>query len=466
MFDLVVELDVNSKIPLYEQIYQFIKEEIKNGRITSKTKLPSTRALSEHLEVSRSTIDMAYSQLVSEGYIESKPYRGYFVSEISLLYDIKNKSDYKVYKEKSEKEEDLIDFSPRGIDLENFPFNSWRKISRGLLSADNKNLFDNCDIQGEWALRETICTYLYEARGVHSRPDNIILGAGNEILLMMLNRLFGEKCCIAMENPTYISAYNVFKQNGNTVIPISMDKSGISISELRECEAKIAYVMPSHQFPTGIVMPIRRRIELLEWTNEDDERYIIEDDYDSEFRYQGKPIPALQGLDTKGKVIYLGTFSKSIAPSIRMSYMVLPDELLYILRNSKMFYSQTVSKMDQMIVNEFIKDGYFERHLNKMRSIYRAKHDLIITLLKEYKDKVTIYGENSGLHIMIKVNNSMTEEKLITKAKEAGVSVYGLSDYYIERKTNIKSTLLVGFAKLSMEEIEEGIKKLVKVWRL
>lgn len=466
MFDLVVELDVNSKIPLYEQIYQFIKEEIKNGRITSKTKLPSTRALSEHLEVSRSTIDMAYSQLVSEGYIESKPYRGYFVSEISLLYDIKNKSDYEVYKEKSEKEEDLIDFSPRGIDLENFPFNSWRKISRGLLSADNKNLFDNCDIQGEWALRETICTYLYEARGVHSRPDNIILGAGNEILLMMLNRLFGEKCCIAMENPTYISAYNVFKQNGNTVIPISMDKSGISISELRECEAKIAYVMPSHQFPTGIVMPIRRRIELLEWTNEDDERYIIEDDYDSEFRYQGKPIPALQGLDTKGKVIYLGTFSKSIAPSIRMSYMVLPDELLYILRNSKMFYSQTVSKMDQMIVNEFIKDGYFERHLNKMRSIYRAKHDLIITLLKEYKDKVTIYGENSGLHIMIKVNNSMTEEKLITKAKEAGVSVYGLSDYYIERKTNIKSTLLVGFAKLSMEEIEEGIKKLVKVWRL
>lgn len=466
MFDLVVELDVNSKIPLYEQIYQFIKEEIKNGRITSKTKLPSTRALSEHLEVSRSTIDMAYSQLVSEGYIESKPYRGYFVSEISLLYDIKNKSDYKVYKEKSEKEEDLIDFSPRGIDLENFPFNSWRKISRGLLSADNKNLFDNCDIQGEWALRETICTYLYEARGVHSRPDNIILGAGNEILLMMLNRLFGEKCCIAMENPTYISAYNVFKQNGNTVIPISMDKSGISISELRECEAKIAYVMPSHQFPTGIVMPIRRRIELLEWTNEDDERYIIEDDYDSEFRYQGKPIPALQGLDTKGKVIYLGTFSKSIAPSIRMSYMVLPDELLYILRNSKMFYSQTVSKMDQMIVNEFIKDGYFERHLNKMRSIYRAKHDLIITLLKEYKDKVNIYGENSGLHIMIKVNNSMTEEKLITKAKEAGVSVYGLSDYYIERKTNIKSTLLVGFAKLSMEEIEEGIKKLVKVWRL
>lgn len=465
MFELVLELDTNSKIPLYEQIYLFIKEEIRSGRILSKTKLPSTRMLSQHLDVSRSTIDMAYSQLVSEGYIESKPYKGYFVSEISLLYDIGNKRYIKNCQEEKKENEHLIDFSPRGIDMENFPFSSWRKISRGLLSSDNKKLFDNCDIQGEWEIRNTICTYLYEARGVHSKPDNIILGAGNEVLLMMLNRLFG-KCCVAMENPTYISAYNVFKQNGDEVIPIAVDKNGISVSELKKHKVQIAYVMPSHQFPTGIVMPIKRRLELLEWTYGEDDRYIIEDDYDSEFRYMGKPIPALQGLDNRGKVIYLGTFSKSIAPSIRMSYMVLPDKLLDKILTGKIFYSQTVSKMDQMIVNEFIKEGYFERHLNKMRSVYKIKHDLIISLFKEYRNKIIVYGENSGLHIVIKVKNQMTEEKLIAKAKEEGVIVYGLSDYYIENNESTKSTLIIGFAKLSIEEIKEGVEKLVKGWKL
>ncbi len=340
MYELTI--DLNSKSPLYEQIYEFIKEEIKSRRIECKTKLPSTRALAEHLQISRSTVDMAYTQLISEGYIESVPYKGYYVSEVSLLYNFRGTDEKIDIKDEEEDKTDVIVFSPWGIDWDNFPFNTWRKISKNLLSSNNKNLFVAGNSRGEFELRKTLASYLYEARGVHCSPDKIILGAGNEYLLMLLNQLMEMKPVIAMENPTYLQAYSVFKKNGNQIIPITMDKNGMMARELRKSNANIAYVMPSHQFPMGTVMPIKRRIELLEWTNETDDRYIIEDDYDSEFRYKGKPIPALQGVDGSDKVIYMGTFSKSIAPSIRMSYMILPDKLLDDFNRNMSFYSQTV----------------------------------------------------------------------------------------------------------------------------
>lgn len=466
MYELTIDLDLNSKLPLYEQIYTFIKEEIKSGRIECKTKLPSTRALAEHLQVSRSTVDMAYTQLFSEGYVESVPYKGYFVAEVSLLFNIAKPREVQKIDSEQKNDQRLIDFSPWGIDLENFPFNTWRKISKNLLSADNKELFAAGNSKGEQRFRETLASYLYEARGVKCTPESIILGAGNEYLLMLLNQMFIEKPVIAMENPTYMQAYNVFKKNGNDIVSIAMDKNGMRVKELNESNAKIAYVMPSHQFPLGIVMPIKRRIELLQWTKAEKDRYIIEDDYDSEFRYIGKPIPALQGVDDSKKVIYMGTFSKSIAPSIRMSYMVLPEGLLEKFHNKMSFYSQTVSKMDQIIVNEFISGGYYERHLNKMRSVYKSKHDLLISLLKENKGSVQITGENSGLHILISVNNSMSEEKLISKARNAGVCVHGLSEYYIGQRHYYNGTILLGFASLSEKEIKEGIEKLRKAWNI
>lgn len=466
MYELTIDLDMNSKVPLYEQIYSYIKAEIKKGRIECKTKLPSTRALAEFLQISRSTVDMAYTQLISEGYVESVPYKGYYVSEISLLYDI-GSIEEKSHVEKSVKNKDkLIDFSPWGIDLDSFPFNAWRKITKNLLSSDNKELFASGNSTGESELRNTLSAYLYEARGVRSSPERIIIGAGMEYLLMLLNQLFYEKPVIAMENPTYMQAHNVFKKNGNKIIPVNMDKSGMKVRELNESGADIAYVMPSHQFPMGIVMPIKRRLELLEWTNAAENRYIIEDDYDSEFRYLGKPIPALQGVDNSQKVIYMGTFSKSIAPSIRLGYMVLPEDLYLNFKKEIGFYSQTVSKMDQLIVNEFINDGYFERHLNKMRSNYKAKHDLMVSLLKEWKDFASISGENSGLHILVNIDNSMSEKKLISRAKDEGVRVHGISEFFIQKQNYYKGTVILGFANLNEDEIREGIKKLEKAWRL
>lgn len=466
MYELTIDLDMNSKVPLYEQIYNYIKSEIKKGRIECKTKLPSTRSLAEYLQISRSTVDMAYTQLISEGYVESVPYKGYYVSEISLLYDIRSVEE-KIYIEKSVKNKNkLIDFSPWGIDLDSFPFNAWRKITKNLLSSDNKELFASGNSTGEPELRNTLSAYLYEARGVRCSPERIIIGAGMEYLLMLLNQLFHEKPVIAMENPTYMPAYNVFNKNGNKIIPVNMDKSGMKVRELNDSGADIAYVMPSHQFPMGIVMPIKRRLELLEWTNVSEKRYIIEDDYDSEFRYLGKPIPALQGVDNSKKVIYMGTFSKSIAPSIRLGYMVLPEDLYMNFKKEIGFYSQTVSKMDQLIVSEFISKGYFERHLNKMRSNYKAKHDLMVSMLKNWKDFALISGENSGLHILVNINNSMSEKKLISRAKEEGVRVHGISEFFIQKQNYYKGTILLGFANLNEDEIREGIKKLEKAWRL
>ncbi|MBQ3665383.1 MAG: PLP-dependent aminotransferase family protein [Lachnospiraceae bacterium] len=466
MYELTIELNTNNKIPLYEQIYNFIKNEIKNGNIPCKAKLPSTRSLATHLAVSRSTVDLAYAQLVSEGYIEAEPYRGYYVSEITLLYD-QGSSEKEAAKEKTvPKEKDGIDFSPWGIDLSSFPYNAWRKISRALLSIDNKELFAPCHYKGEYGLRLEISRYLYEARGVKCVPEHIILGAGNEYLLAMINQLFCTRPMIAMESPTYTQAFHVFRQNGNTIIPIKVDKNGMVVKELMESDAKIAYVMPSHQFPTGVVMPIKRRLQLLEWAMNGTDRYIIEDDYDSEFRYLGKPIPALQSIDRNEKVIYMGTFSKAIAPSIRMSYMVLPQILVEQFEKRTSFYSQTVSKMDQMIVSRFMKEGYFERHLNKMRAVYRNKHDLILSLLKECNGKISISGENSGLHIILTVNNQMSEEKLIAKAKEEGIIIHGISQYYIDKKNVAKSTVLIGFAGLSQEEIKTGIAKIRKAWNI
>lgn len=466
MFELTIDLKLNQKTPLYEQIYEFIKEEIKNGRIGCKTKLPSTRALAKHLQVSRSTVDMAYTQLVSEGYVESSPNRGYFVSDITLLYHSDRREAMEEIREEIVDAHSEIDFSPWGIELDSFPFNIWRKISKNLLSADNKELFSSGHPKGDFELRKSLCEYLYEARGVHCSPERIVIGAGNEHLLMVLNHMLGDKPRIAMENPTYMQAYRLFIQNGNTVVPVQMDRYGMKIKELNESEAALAYVMPSHQFPMGTVMPIKRRLELLNWANMESYRFIIEDDYDSEFRYRGKPIPALQSVDGNEKVIYLGTFSKSIAPAIRMSYMVLPKPLLQLYEKNT-YYSQTVSRIDQMVVNEFLQGGYFERHLNRMRSIYKSKHDVLLNELKTWGNSVKVFGENSGLHVLVMVDNGMTEEKLIKTAGKAGVKVFGISDYYINRLENYYTpTVLLGFANLSEADIRTGLALLKKAWRI
>lgn len=464
MNELTINLQPKSETPLYEQIYNYIKRDIQCNRIPSGEKLPSTRALSKYLVVSRSTVELAYEQLLSEGYVEAEPCRGYFVSQIDELYQFRPQERKIQDGPAKEQPRYQYDFTPNGVDLKSFPYNAWRKLSRDCLQDDKAEMFRLGEPQGEYGLRSAICDYLHQARGVNCHPEQLIIGAGNDYLLMLLTTVIGSDHKVALENPTYKQAYRLFKNLSYQVCTVDMDSKGMEIAKLTDSKADIAFVMPSHQYPLGIVMPIKRRMSLLRWADEQEGRYIIEDDYDSEFRYKGKPIPALQGYDSHDKVIYMGTFSKSIAPAIRMSYMVLPKSLLELYRVRSSFLNSTVSKVDQMILKKFIEEGYYERHLNKTRALYKNRHDMLLGCLKSLQECCVISGENAGVHLLLHFQNGETEEELIDKAKIKGVKVYGLSEYYIEPQKNQQATILLGYANMNEEKIKEAVRILEEAW--
>ena len=292
---------------------------------------------------------------------------------------------------------------------------------------------------------------------------------------MLLCAILGNRHRVALENPTYRQAYRLFVNLSYEVRTVDMDGKGMRADGLEPSGADIAFVMPSHHYPLGTVMPIKRRMELLKWAEAEKGRYIIEDDYDSEFRYKGKPIPALQGYDRSGRVIYIGTFSKSIAPAIRMSYMVLPRPVLELYRQRCGFINSTVSKVDQLILQKFIEDGYYERHLNKTRALYRSRHDTLLAELKEMNLDIRISGENAGVHLLLHFRDGRKEEELIHRAAEKGVKVYGLSEYYVNydgganangRKDKAEETvILLGYANMNEERIKEAAVLLSKAWR-
>lgn len=462
-----IELEQKSGKTLYEQIYEHIREEIRKGNLLQDERLPSARFLSEYLQVSRTTVDMAYSQLVAEGYLVAKPKSGYFVGDVRELYNT-GVTDARGQAEPSREAEGLgqrYDFSPNAIDMSQFPYATWKKITKNIMVDARSHMFALGEPQGDIELRRTICRYLHGSRGVNCDPEQIIIGAGNDFLLLLLEKILGRHIHVAMENPTYIRAYKIFRSFAYPISLIPMDDKGIRADRLEDSGAKLAYVMPSRQYPTGISMPIGRRMELLRWADREEDRYLIEDDYDSEFRYKGKPLPSLQASDGRGRVIYIGTFSKAIAPAIRVSYMVLPYPLLERYRRECGFFSSTVSRIDQTILNEFISDGYFERYLNKMRKLYRTKHDFLLGELREFERDFTLSGENAGLHVLLTDKRGRREAALEQAAAEADVKVYGMGAFRMEEEqTKRPAAMILGYGGLTQEAIREGISALKKVW--
>ena len=466
MYDMTIKLLGGDK-HLYEQIYEHIRHEIWEGRLLAGERLPSTRSMADYLQVARSTVAYAYDQLLSEGYIESRPYKGYFVCPIEGMVDMAERAKdpaQEAAPRETVVQKPLYDFSPHGIDMSAFPFSVWKRITREILSEDHQELFARGEAQGDYRLRETICRYLHSSRGVNCTAEQIIVGAGNDYLLMLLEKILGRHVCVAMENPTYMRTRRIFHSFAYPVVTVPSDASGMIVSKLEETDARVAYVMPSHQYPLGTVMPIGRRTELVKWADGGADRYLIEDDYDSEFRYRGKPIPSLQASDDHGKVIYIGTFSKAIAPAIRVSYMVLPERLLEKYNNECYFYSCTVSRIDQRILDEFIREGYFERHLNKMRKIYRSKHDLVLRELEPFAESFRISGENGGLHVLLHARGAVKEAELIARAAAADVRVYGISASCTEAVPKLEGTVLLGFGAVSEDDIRKGIAQLKGAW--
>ena len=468
---ITIPLDNTNLKPFYIQIYEYIRKEILNGNIAAEEKLPSARNLAANLNVSRSTVDTAYDQLVAEGYLDARPRQGYFANHVTHLKQIPTSAPQKENNKKNTKEAPPVrfDFNPDSIDLEHFPYSIWKSIGKNQLDLPSN--FSAGDAKGDLPLRQAIANYLRGSRGVICRPEQIIIGAGLSNLLQMLCILFSRETIFAMEDPGYFSARQVLSTNGYSILDIPLKENTMDVLALAKTNADICYVTPSHQFPLGSVMPVSTRQKLLHWAEKKENRYILEDDHDSEFRYKGKPIPALQSLDKAGKVIYIGTFSKSIAPGLRMSYMVLPDSLMDSYISVGKRYSNTVSRIDQNIVNLFIKEGYYERHLNRMRGIYKAKHDVLLGELKKFGAEYRIAGESAGLHVLLSTDK-MPEDELVLRAAQCGVRVYPLSEHFlgediecdIRKLTGKRSTIILGYARLNEDEIVRGTKILMEAF--
>lgn len=449
--------------PLYIQIYEQIKTQIQNGTLPDQYRLPSKRQLAAQMKISINTVNSAYSQLVSEGFLTVQPQKGFFVCQLDTL--IQNQPLPNNQTTLQAQESFLVDFSFNDVAREQFPFPIWRKAMNQCFNEYDPSLLTCTPPQGDEKLRQAIANYLYQARGVHCTADQIIIGAGNDNLLQMLSYILDSSCIIGMENPVYHKAMQFFQRMGHTVKSFPIDIHGICVDALKDYDNMAVYVTPSHQFPLGITMPINRRVKLLNWAQESTERYIIEDDYDSDFRYNARPIPALQSLDQNGKVIYLGTFSKSIAPSLRISYMVLPPTLLHRYLEQYLYFQSAVSRFEQAVLCEFITSGQFERHLNRMRKLYRTRSQELIQALAIFGDSLQISGERAGLHLVVQMKNGLSEQEMCQYAAAQGVKVYPISPYFNGTvPITHQSKVLLGFGALTSEQITKGVSLLHSAW--
>lgn len=460
---LTVELKSKDKMPMYEQLYLKIRELISEGELAEGEKLPSERGLATNLQISRNTVTLAYEQLYAEGYVEVRPQSGYYVNKIDNVNNESRGAFSDVKREEIKPEKDYeYDFSPFSLCKESFPYRMWDRLYRQCMRERGEELFNLGEKQGDESLRQAIAKYLFGCRGLSIKPENIIIGAGTGYLLQLLEHLIDEKSVFAMEDPTYMQAYKIFSSLNRKIIPIELDENGLKVDELNHTEAKVVYLTPSHQFPTGVIMPINRRKEMLGWASKEDDRYIIEDDHDSEFRYKGLPIPPMKAIDNRNKVVYLGTFSRTIAPAIRIGFMVLPDGLLKEYRQKLAFLACPVPRIEQAVLTEFILGGHYERHINKTRKIYKYRHDKLISSLKIFGDKISVMGENAGMHLLVKYKFGINENELIVMAERSGIKLVGLSNHRIIKGGNNEkeATILLGYGNIDEEKIVNGIRSL------
>ncbi|MBY0123564.1 PLP-dependent aminotransferase family protein [Bacillus sp. S/N-304-OC-R1] len=464
-------LNENSDVPLYVQIYHYIKNEIISDKIPKNSRLPSIRKLANFLSVSTTTVENAYLQLMAEGFIESKPKSGYIVLNLpdpvlSLNRENTNARSSQNYP-KFDATNYRYDFHFSMNDFSIFPFQIWRRLYAEVLQQEHKHLLFYGDLQGEKELRYEIAKYLYQYRGVICTPEQIVIGANQFQLISLLSIMFKSyTTSIGVENPGYLTMPSVFRNHNYKVFPISLERDGINIQEIYEKDIQLVCVSPSHQFPRGMTMPISKRLQLLEWAKEVN-GFIIEDDYDGEFRYHGRPIPSLQGLMENANVIYLGGFSQILAPAICVNYMVLPEKLLeaYHFHKNEMLVDQSSSRLHQKVLQLFIERGYLEKHIRKMRNIYRTKHDLVVRSVQKYfQDRARLIGKDAGFHVLLQIDTNKSEEELIALSKKASIRIVPASFTWIEPAENRPKEFLLGFCGIELDKIEDGIRTLNQAW--
>lgn len=451
--------------PLYEQLYNHIRNEIESGKIGAGNKLPSKRALSAHLKISVVTVETAYALLAAEGYIYSVPGSGYYAERLPGPF--RGERNSIVIPQRPAEREYRFDFRTNRVDTELFPFSVWARLSREILSSGGAELLQSCSGKGVYSLRQAIAEYLRSFRGVEAQTEQIVIGAGGEYLTGLLVQMLGRDKVYGVEEPGYAKTRRVFSANCHKVVPIALDGSGAKPESLLAQGVQVAHLTPSHHFPLGTVMPAARRHEILSWAYSAEDRYIIEDDYDSDFRFSGKPVPALQSLDYANRVVYLNTFTKSLAPSMRIGYMVIPLDLLDRFDERLGFYACTVPVFEQLILAEFIRRGHFERHINRMRKLYLGRRDFFLKTLEASRlsEILEVQSTNAGMHLLLSSRCGLGERELLERAAAEDVRVYGLSEYYsFGGMYDGPGCVIAGYSGMSTEQLTQGIAALERAW--
>lgn len=446
--------------PKYKQIYEQFKLFIEQGDILANEQLPSIRQLADSLQVSRNTTLMAYDQLVAEGYIRGEGRKGYFANQLEPLLFQETLMSHNI-KQTESVTPVLIDFRAGAVDQTHFPLKIWRRIANQVLTLQES--FRYGEPFGEMCLREQIAAYLLQSRGVKTDANAIIIGSSTQQMLIHLGHILKDDfSSITVEDPGYDGAREAFQLNCFTLETLPVYETGADFSQLEHIKSRLIYVAPSHHSPYGVSMSIQQRHALIHWANKR-HGYIIEDDYDSEFRYTQQPFPALASIDS-ARVIYLGNFSKSFLPGIRLSYMVLPQSLLNRYKNQFLHFESTTSILSQLTMSKFMEDGEWNRHIKRMRLVYKRKmQHLVSGLKKEFKQNISIIGEQSGLYLLVKVHLKRSEEWLIERASFYGVKVYPTSLYFVKNNSD-KPIIKLGFSNLSCDEIQLGVELLKKAW--
>ena len=434
---LTYDLKKSPGVPLYEALYRCIRADILGGKLTPGQKLPSKRTLAANLEVSKITVEAAYSQLLSEGYICAREKVGYFVEAVELTPPAP----------------EIISLTPPtkadlpAVDLTaggsaRFPFSVWSRLQRTVMLDLGKELLRPLPNQGHPGLRQAIAEHLRAFRGMSVSPDNILIGAGTDFLYNLLIQLLGRDLVYAVEEPGYGKIRQIYAAAGAQCIDAPMDAFGVRPEAMGN--AQVLHISPSHHFPTGIITPPTRRLELLNWAAQG-ERWIIEDDYDTEFRFAAHPVSAMHSLDRHDRVIYMNTFSKTLAPSIRISYMVLPPALMAQFQRELGFYGCTVPSFEQFTLERFLREGHFEKHINRMRKAYKSQRNRLVELLKNspIADQITILESDAGLHFLLHIHTELDDAALTAQWQAAGIRIRPLSHYYHGRTPSESERCLV-----------------------
>ncbi|WP_308856637.1 PLP-dependent aminotransferase family protein [uncultured Oscillibacter sp.] len=461
---LTYPMEERGDLPLYEYLYRRIREDILSGKLTAGERLPSKRALAEHLHLSVITVEGAYAQLEAEGYLYTLPKRGFFVSQVDRT-PAPQAPEPPAIPEPEAARTWRLDLKSNQVDTARFPVSTWARLTRQVLSEDGTALLRPVPHQGLEALRRAIADDLRDYRGMSVSPEQIIVGAGAEYLYLLLAQLLGPGAVFAAEDPGYPKIRQVYGKCGAACRPVPLDAQGMDLAALTASGATVAHLSPSHHYPTGLVTPIARRQALLRWAEQVD-GFIIEDDYDSEFRFTGRPLPTLQSIDRSGRVLYMNTFSQTISPSMRVGFVVLPPRLLERYRRELDFYACTVPALEQHVLARFLSGGYYEQHLSRMRKEYRQRRCAVLAAFRSgpFAHRITISEQGAGLHFLLRLDTDRSDAALRQRAEALGVRLGFLSEYAAVPDPSYAHTLVINYAGLDEARLPQAVELLGAVF--